>query len=190
MTSQSTPRARLPGERAGPPAEQDPALPVPRLFPTQQGDAVGRFSSEGVDYSTCLVSFFAGTAVDCVAAEHAPAAKPGGHSGPGRSSAAGFFSPLFDAALAWDVRHLPELAQFSGCIQSARCGRRRSCFRRLSDLPAAASRPAQSGHPRRLPRRQLAGGRRRPIDLRDSRLRRHDSCASDIRACGPRCRSY
>jgi Ser/Thr protein kinase RdoA (MazF antagonist) len=41
-------------------AEQDAALPVPRLFPTLQGEAIGRFTGDGVDYATCLVSYLPG----------------------------------------------------------------------------------------------------------------------------------
>ncbi len=41
-------------------AEQDPGLPVPRLFPTLDGEALGRFSRDGMDYTTCLVSYLPG----------------------------------------------------------------------------------------------------------------------------------
>src|SRR6202022_1216176 len=41
-------------------AEQDPGLPVPRLFPTLEGDAIGRSARDGIDYATCLVSFLPG----------------------------------------------------------------------------------------------------------------------------------
>ena len=33
---------------------------MPRLFPTLQGEAIGRFTSDGVDYATCLVSYLPG----------------------------------------------------------------------------------------------------------------------------------
>src|ERR1700724_1337105 len=41
-------------------AEQDPALPVPRLFPTQQGEGIGRFRRDSIDYATCLVNYLPG----------------------------------------------------------------------------------------------------------------------------------
>jgi len=41
-------------------AEQDPGLPVPRLFPTQQGEAVGRYTRDGIDFDTLLVSYLPG----------------------------------------------------------------------------------------------------------------------------------
>jgi len=99
-------------------AEQDPALPVPRLFPTQQGDAVGRFSSEGVDYSTCLVSFLPGRLLAALRPSTLLLQNLGATLARVDRALQGFFHPSLMRRLAWYVRHLPELAQFSGCIQS------------------------------------------------------------------------
>src|ERR1700730_15718924 len=101
-------------------AEQDPALPVPRLFPTQQGDAVGRFSSEGVDYSTCLVSFLPGRLLAAMPPSMLLLQNLGATLARVDRALQGFFHPSLTRRLAWDVRRLPELAQFSGYIQSAR----------------------------------------------------------------------
>jgi 4-aminobutyrate aminotransferase-like enzyme/Ser/Thr protein kinase RdoA (MazF antagonist) len=100
-------------------AEQDPALPVPRLFPTQQGDAVGRFSSEGVDYSTCLVSFLPGRLLAAMPPSMLLLQNLGATLARVDRALQGFFHPSLTRRLAWDVRRLPELAQFSGYIQSA-----------------------------------------------------------------------
>jgi 4-aminobutyrate aminotransferase-like enzyme/Ser/Thr protein kinase RdoA (MazF antagonist) len=100
-------------------AEQDPALPVPRLFPTQQGDAVGRFSSEGVDYSTCLVSFLPGRLLAAMPPSTLLLQNLGATLARVDRALQGFFHPSLTRRLAWDVRRLPELAQFSGYIQSA-----------------------------------------------------------------------
>jgi 4-aminobutyrate aminotransferase-like enzyme/Ser/Thr protein kinase RdoA (MazF antagonist) len=100
-------------------AEQDPALPVPRLFPTQQGDAVGRFSSEGVDYSTCLVSFLPGRLLAAMPPSTLLLQNLGTTLARVDRALQGFFHPSLTRRLAWDVRRLPELAQLSGYIQSA-----------------------------------------------------------------------
>ena len=100
-------------------AEQDPTLPVPRLFPTQQGDAVGRFSSEGVDYSTCLVSFLPGRLLAAMPPSMLLLQNLGATLARVDRALQGFFHPSLTRRLAWDVRRLPELAQFSGYIQSA-----------------------------------------------------------------------
>ncbi len=127
-------------------AEQDPALPVPRLFPTQQGDAVGRFSSEGVDYSTCLVSFLPGRLLAALPPSTLLLQNLGATLARVDRALQGFFHPSLTRRLAWDVRHLPELAQFSGCIQSAALrdavdrvsGAFRSCLPRLRGLRSQA----------------------------------------------------
>jgi 4-aminobutyrate aminotransferase-like enzyme/Ser/Thr protein kinase RdoA (MazF antagonist) len=100
-------------------AEQDPALPVPRLFPTLQGEAVGRFSRDGVDYATCLVGFLPGRLLS-----QSPASAPllqnvGATLARVDRALQGFFHPSLTRRLAWDVRRLPELVEFSGDIESA-----------------------------------------------------------------------
>jgi 4-aminobutyrate aminotransferase-like enzyme/Ser/Thr protein kinase RdoA (MazF antagonist) len=101
-------------------AEQDAALPVPRLFPTQQGQAVGRFTSDGVDFATCLVSFLPGRLLRA-ASLPSPALLENLGATLARVDRAlqGFFHPSLTRRLAWDVRRLPELAQFSSYIESA-----------------------------------------------------------------------
>ncbi len=99
-------------------AEQDPALPVPRLFPTQTGDAIGRFSRDA-EYTTCLVSYLPGRLL----ADMQPGAGLLHHVGITLArvdrALQGFFHPSLTRRLAWDVRRLPELAEFSAYIEPA-----------------------------------------------------------------------
>src|SRR3984957_11943834 len=127
-------------------SEQDPALPVPRLFPTQNGESIGRFSRGESDYAACLLSFLPGhLLVD---------SRPGDgllHNA-GATLARldlalqGFFHPSLNRRLAWDARRLPELAEFSGYIEAPAlrgtvdriAGAFRSCLPRLRSLRSQA----------------------------------------------------
>jgi 4-aminobutyrate aminotransferase-like enzyme/Ser/Thr protein kinase RdoA (MazF antagonist) len=100
-------------------AEQDPTLPVPRLFPTQQGDAVGRFSRDGIEYATCLVSFLPGQLLIESSASPALLQNMGATLARIDRALQGFFHPSLTRRLAWDVRRLPELMEFSSLIESA-----------------------------------------------------------------------
>jgi 4-aminobutyrate aminotransferase-like enzyme/Ser/Thr protein kinase RdoA (MazF antagonist) len=127
-------------------AEQDPALPVPRLFPTQRGDAIGRFSRDQTDYATCLVSFLPGRLL----AESRPDAPllhtVGATLARVDRALQGFFHPSLTRRLAWDVRRLPELAEFSDYIDSPAlretveriAGAFRACLPRLRGLRSQA----------------------------------------------------
>jgi 4-aminobutyrate aminotransferase-like enzyme/Ser/Thr protein kinase RdoA (MazF antagonist) len=100
-------------------AEQDPTLPVPRLLPTQQGEAVGRVARDGIDYSTCLMSFLPGRLL----AESSPSLGLLENMGATLErvdrALQGFFHPSLSRRLAWDVRRLPELVEFSSHLESA-----------------------------------------------------------------------
>jgi len=100
-------------------AEQDPALPVPRLFPTQQGEAVGRFSRDGIDYATCLVSFLPGRLLAQAEASTALLHAMGTTLARLDHALQGFFHPCLTRRLAWDVRRLPELAEYTDYLESA-----------------------------------------------------------------------
>jgi hydroxylysine kinase len=100
-------------------AEQDSTLAVPRLLPTQRGEAIGRVERDGVDYTTCLVSFLPGR----LFAESRPGTgllrNMGAVLARVDRALQGFFHPSLNRRLAWDVRRLPELAEFSSYIESA-----------------------------------------------------------------------
>ncbi len=99
-------------------AEQDPALPVPRIQATLQGADLGSVERDGIVYSTLLMGYLPGrllveTAVDSPLLENI-----------GRTLARvdralqGFFHPALAQRIAWDVRRLPELAEFISYIES------------------------------------------------------------------------
>jgi 4-aminobutyrate aminotransferase-like enzyme/Ser/Thr protein kinase RdoA (MazF antagonist) len=127
-------------------AEQDPTLPVPRLFPTLSGDAIGRFSRDGVDYDTCLVSFLPGRLLSESSPSAALLQNVGAALARVDRALQGFFHPSLTRRLAWDVRRLPELAEFSGDIESAALRNAinqvasafRDCLPRLRGLRAQA----------------------------------------------------
>ena len=127
-------------------AEQDPALPVPRLFPTQRGEAVGRFSRDGIDFDTLLVSFLPGALVTGSPPRTALLQNMGSTLARLDRALQGFFHPCLTRRLAWDVRRLPELAEFSAYIESATgresvdrvCGSLRACLPRLRGLRSQA----------------------------------------------------
>jgi 4-aminobutyrate aminotransferase-like enzyme/Ser/Thr protein kinase RdoA (MazF antagonist) len=128
-------------------AEQDPTLPVPRLFPTQRGEALGRFTRDGVDYAACLVSFLPGQLL----LESAPPSTAllqnvGSTLARVDRALQGFFHPSLIRFLAWDVRCLPDLAEFSAYIESTTlraavekvCISFRACLPRLRGLRSQA----------------------------------------------------
>ena len=98
-------------------AEQDPALPVPRLFPTLRGEASGRFSRDGIDYATCLVSFLPGRLLAQASPTPALLHDMGATLARLDRALQGFFHPSLRRRLAWDVRRLPELAEHFGYIR-------------------------------------------------------------------------
>jgi 4-aminobutyrate aminotransferase-like enzyme/Ser/Thr protein kinase RdoA (MazF antagonist) len=127
-------------------AEQDPTLPVPRLFPTLQGDAAGRFSRDGVEYTTCLVSFLPGRLLVESPPDAALLKNVGATLARVDRALQGFFHPSLARRLAWDVRRLPELAEFIALVESAAlraavdmvCAAFRNCLPRLRGLRSQA----------------------------------------------------
>jgi 4-aminobutyrate aminotransferase-like enzyme/Ser/Thr protein kinase RdoA (MazF antagonist) len=100
-------------------AEQDPTLPVPRLFPTERGESVGRVSRDGIDYATCLVSFLPGQLLIETAPRAATLQNMGATLARVDRALQGFFHPSLTRRLAWDVRRLPELADYISYIESS-----------------------------------------------------------------------
>jgi 4-aminobutyrate aminotransferase-like enzyme/Ser/Thr protein kinase RdoA (MazF antagonist) len=91
-------------------AEQDPALPVPRLFPTLEGADSG---------STALLSFMPGRPFTAAAVNDALLEDLGAMLARMDRGLRGFFHPALAQVLAWDVRRLPELLEFSSYLPSA-----------------------------------------------------------------------
>jgi 4-aminobutyrate aminotransferase-like enzyme/Ser/Thr protein kinase RdoA (MazF antagonist) len=127
-------------------AEQDPTLPVPRLFPTQQGESVGHFVRDGTDYATCLLSFLPGRLLAESRPDAALLQNVGATLARVDRALRGFFHPSLTRRLAWDVRRLPELVEFSGYIDSTPlraavervAGSFRRCLPRLRALRSQA----------------------------------------------------
>lgn len=127
-------------------AEQDPTLPVPRLFPTLRGEAVGRFNRDSIDYATCLVSFLPGQLMAASRPSAGLLQNTGSTLARLDRALQGFFHPSLTRRLAWDVRRLPELAEFSGYIESGSlregvdrvCGAFPACLPRLRGLRSQA----------------------------------------------------
>jgi len=94
-------------------AEQDPSLPVPRLFPTLQGEAIGRFTRDGTDYGACLLGFLPGQLVAQSPAGGVLLQQIGHTLARLDRALRGFFHPSLRRRLAWDVRRLPELTEHS-----------------------------------------------------------------------------
>ena len=99
-------------------AEQDPGLPVPRLYPTQMGDEIGRLHRDGVDYATCLVSFLPGRLLAGTLPSAALLKNLGSTLARVDRALQGFLHPALAQRLAWDIRRLPELVEFSAYIES------------------------------------------------------------------------
>lgn len=97
-------------------AEQDAALPVPRVLATQAGADVGRVEATGGSYTVCLMGYLPGQLLS-----QRPPATPLLHDlglmlARLDRALRGFFHPALAQRLAWDVRRLPELVEFAPCI--------------------------------------------------------------------------
>jgi 4-aminobutyrate aminotransferase-like enzyme/Ser/Thr protein kinase RdoA (MazF antagonist) len=112
-------------------AEQDPTLPVPRLFPTALGAEIGTISGREGSYATCLMGYLPGRLL----ADRIPDAPLLENLGDTLArvdrALQGFFHPALGQRLAWDVRRLAELVEHAPYIDSA-------ALRRLVEGAAAA----------------------------------------------------
>jgi 4-aminobutyrate aminotransferase-like enzyme len=100
-------------------AETDPALPVPRIFATLQGEDCGRFASAGGGHATCLLGYLKGRLLSQSALTAPLLHTLGATLARLDRALQGFFHPALAQHLAWDVRRLPELVEFSPYIASA-----------------------------------------------------------------------
>jgi 4-aminobutyrate aminotransferase-like enzyme/Ser/Thr protein kinase RdoA (MazF antagonist) len=100
-------------------AEQDPSLPIPRLFPTTPGGETGMVvGQDGVKYTTCLVGFLPGRLLAEVPSQRRLLESLGDTLARLDRALQGFFHPALGQRLAWDVRRLPELAEHVQYIES------------------------------------------------------------------------
>ena len=99
-------------------AEQDPGLPVPRLYPTLEGADIGRASRDGGECSTALLTFMPGRPFTAGCVNDALLNDLGVTLARMDRCLRGFFHPALAQVLAWDVRRLPELVEFSSHLPS------------------------------------------------------------------------
>ena len=100
-------------------AEQDPLLPIPRVFPGTLGEDSGSvIGQDGIKYTTCLIGFLPGRVLAEVPAQRRLLENIGDTLARLDRGLQGFFHPALGQRLAWDVRRLPELAEHLQCIDS------------------------------------------------------------------------
>jgi 4-aminobutyrate aminotransferase-like enzyme/Ser/Thr protein kinase RdoA (MazF antagonist) len=129
-------------------AEQDPALPVPRLIAATSGAETGVARLAGGDCATSLVEYLPGELLATLAPSGALLQGVGAMMARLDHALQGFFHPALAQRLAWDVRRLPELKEFIGYLKSAEL--RRSVETVAADLeerlPAMRALPSQAVH--------------------------------------------
>ncbi len=129
-------------------AEQDPTLPVPRLFATLEGEDLGEAVQDGRRYATCLMGYIGGRLL--ADAELAPPLLRNMGETLARVDRAlqGFFHPALGRRIAWDVRRLPELMEFASYIEPPAVRRAvEAVVVELKErLPAIRALPAQAIH--------------------------------------------
>jgi 4-aminobutyrate aminotransferase-like enzyme/Ser/Thr protein kinase RdoA (MazF antagonist) len=92
-------------------ADQDPSLPVPRVFPTVLGEESGSVvGQDGISFTTFLIGFLPGRLLAEVPAQRRLLGNVGDTLARLDHALQGFFHPALGQRLAWDVRRLPELA--------------------------------------------------------------------------------
>ncbi|HWJ34751.1 MAG TPA: aminotransferase class III-fold pyridoxal phosphate-dependent enzyme [Steroidobacteraceae bacterium] len=100
-------------------AEQDPSLPVPRIFATQTGADLGRVEQDSCSYATCLMGYLPGQLLADVTLEPSLLVNAGETLARVDRGLQGFFHPALAQRIAWDVRRLPELIEFASYIEAA-----------------------------------------------------------------------
>jgi 4-aminobutyrate aminotransferase-like enzyme len=97
-------------------AEQDPSLPVPRVFATQQGDDLGQAEQDGISYATCLMGYIPGQLLAEQRPRRSLLTNVGDTLARVDRALQGFFHPALAQHIAWDVRRLPELIEFASYV--------------------------------------------------------------------------
>jgi 4-aminobutyrate aminotransferase-like enzyme/Ser/Thr protein kinase RdoA (MazF antagonist) len=100
-------------------AEQDPSLPVPRIFATQQGADLGQAEQGGRTYATCLMGYIPGRLLADIKPGSQLLRNIGDTLARVDRALQGFFHPALAQRIAWDVRRLPELMEFAPYIEPA-----------------------------------------------------------------------
>jgi 4-aminobutyrate aminotransferase-like enzyme/Ser/Thr protein kinase RdoA (MazF antagonist) len=129
-------------------AEQDPSLPVPRIFATQQGTDLGLVEQDGVSYATCLMGYLPGQLLADIKPTPSLLRNIGDTLARVDRALRGFFHPALAQRIAWDVRRLPELMEFAAYVEAADVRRHvEEVFGALKDrLPALRGLRSQAIH--------------------------------------------
>jgi 4-aminobutyrate aminotransferase-like enzyme/Ser/Thr protein kinase RdoA (MazF antagonist) len=129
-------------------AEQDPSLPVPRIFATQQGADLGLAEQDGVSYATCLMGYLPGQLLADIKPTPSLLRNIGDTLARVDRALRGFFHPALAQRIAWDVRRLPELMEFAAYVEAADVRRHvEEVFGALKDrLPALRGLRSQAIH--------------------------------------------
>jgi Ser/Thr protein kinase RdoA (MazF antagonist) len=98
-------------------AEQDPGLPVPRLFPTMLGGEVGTITGRDGSYVTCLMGYLPGSLLADFRPDAPLLANLGDALARLDGALQGFFHPALGQRIAWDVRRLPELVEHAPLVE-------------------------------------------------------------------------
>ncbi len=101
----------------------DPSLPVPRIVSTAAGADFGSSAPDGRPHKTLLLTHLPGRHLPAVPQRDELLPALGAVLGKLDRALEGFFDPVLEQRLAWDVRLLPELAHFTDHIESARTRR-------------------------------------------------------------------
>ena len=99
-------------------SEQDPSLPVPRVFPTVMGGEIGTIGGREGAYATCLMGYLAGELLASRSPDAPLLESLGDMLARVDLALQGFFHAALGQRLAWDVRRLPELVEHAGYIES------------------------------------------------------------------------
>ena len=129
-------------------AEQDPSLPVPRIFATQQGADVGQAEQDGRTYATCLMGYIPGRLLADTTPGTPLLRNIGDTLARVDQALQGFFHPALAQRIAWDVRRLPELMEFAPYIEpdGVRHAVEEVVLALKERLPAIRGLPAQAIH--------------------------------------------
>jgi 4-aminobutyrate aminotransferase-like enzyme/Ser/Thr protein kinase RdoA (MazF antagonist) len=128
-------------------AESAPQLPVPRLIPTQQGEALVKIHRDGATYFALLTNFLAGQHLQC-AAQPLQLRHIGGMLARTDRALQGFFHASLQRPLAWDLRQLPHLIDWAEYLEpsAAQAAVRDAAQALKSILPALRSLRSQAIH--------------------------------------------
>jgi 4-aminobutyrate aminotransferase-like enzyme/Ser/Thr protein kinase RdoA (MazF antagonist) len=128
-------------------AESAPQLPVPRLIPTQQGDALVKIHRDGATYFALLTNFLAGQHLQCTAPP-LQLRHIGGMLARTDRALQGFFHASLQRPLAWDLRQLPQLIEWAEYLEplAAQAAVRDAAQALKSILPALRSLRSQAIH--------------------------------------------